>query len=194
MLAEHLGITAQTISGFERGATSRIRQKQWSEIAAVFGMTVEELEAATFGEGVPEKQCADPVVGYEPLEIPLSVHASNWSDAPSNDVVGVHPSRHQLERGLIRVRVFGDCMAPKFPDGCIVEFRVSPPDSDAIRIGAFVYVQLRDGRSTFKRIESMTGDTLTLRPLAHRSQAKDIIARADDIAFVGVAVAVITPI
>lgn len=111
-------------------------------------------------------------------EIPtfaLAIHASQWAVVEDNVQSGERVTDSQFRRGIFRVRVHGDCMEPKYPDGCTVEFKLlrnreGEPDLVAMSPGKNYYVQV-GAESTFKTFVRAEGGDLVLRPLNKRYRA-----------------------
>ena len=106
-------------------------------------------------------------------EIPLfdlPIAAGGWESVWDNQDAGHHICDKQLRQGVFRVRVRGDSMSPRYPDGCVVEFKCmmseqGTPDFDGLEVGKRYYVQLDDGSGTFKELAAIEPDHLLLRAL-----------------------------
>ena len=67
------------------------------------------------------------------------------------------------------LRVLGDSMAPRFPEGCII---IVDPDS-AVDTGSFVIAKINGNEATFKQLIK-DGGRIYLRPLNDRYQLLDV--------------------
>lgn len=88
--------------------------------------------------------------------------AGQWTDVSE---IGQVFDPRGIDRGLFRVRIRGDSMAPVYLDGEVIEFRCLRPDRDGVIIGKDYYVQHADGEATFKRVADVTEDSLYLAAL-----------------------------
>ena len=114
------------------------------------------------------------------------VAAGVWVDVTDNEDGGARVTPAQLRQGLFRVRIRGDSMTPRFPDGSVIEFRLlrtpmGVPDFEATTSGECYYVQLVDGRATFKRLDSRDANTLTLRAINKRKYKKPLTCDVADV-------------
>jgi phage repressor protein C with HTH and peptisase S24 domain len=74
----------------------------------------------------------------------------------------------QIDQGLFRIRLSGDSMKPKYNSGDVVEFKCLRYGRDELEIGKDYYVQLEDGLATFKRLENLDDQSITLRAINKR--------------------------
>lgn len=115
-------------------------------------------------ETVRDKPGADFDANVEPYsevavpEIPLfeaSLAAGSWTDVSE---IGEVCDPRQIDHGLFRVRLAGDSMKPRYPDGAIVEFMCIRFDRDRLEVGKNYYVQRDDGTATFKQLLKIEQD------------------------------------
>jgi SOS-response transcriptional repressor LexA len=164
-----------------------IRGTNLVKLAKALGKPREEIEAM-LGIVEPDENVepfSEHPIGVEPPFFDLPIAASGWVSVTDNQDGGYHVSPAQIAQGLFRVRVRGDSMQPKFPDGCIVEFKLmrtpeGVPDCGAVIVGKRYYVQLDDGTGTFKELAEYGADGLTLRAI-NRKYKKLLIAPLDRI-------------
>ena len=129
-------------------------------------------------------------------EIPffdLPIAAGGWTQVTDNEDGGYRLTTAQKQQGLFRVRVRGDSMMPKYPDGTIVEFKMlltsdGMRDCTKLEIGKRYYVQLDDGMGTFKQLADCTREGLALLA-TNRAYKKKLLAPFDRITRLAVAVA-----
>jgi phage repressor protein C with HTH and peptisase S24 domain len=100
-------------------------------------------------------------------------------------------------KGIFRVRVRGDSMAPKYPAGCYVEFKLlrtreGMPDLAAAVVGKRYYVQLRDDTGTFKQLAGVTDAGLVLAA-TNKKCRKELFAPFDEIVRLAAAVGIYVP-
>jgi len=129
--------------------------------------------------GLPNTQPAPPL-----SRVPLInwVQAGHWTDVvdtlPPGEGDRIETS-YRARRHTFAVRVRGDSMQPRFPEGCII---VVEPDEQALP-GKFVIVrQNGDSEATFKQL-IQDGGTLYLKPINDRYP---IMQMRDDAVIVGV--------
>ena len=169
-LAITASVSVPLIQKIEAGKPST--RRSLSKIAKALGVPTEQIA----GELPPDDAVDENVstLSEEEIDIPrfdLSVAAGRWIDvAESDHDAGYRPTPAQLKRKLFEVRVRGDSMdGGKNPiaDGTIVRFRllfddIGLPDCTLIEFGKSYYVQLTDGRATFKRAVDCGNGKLTL--------------------------------
>lgn len=132
-------------------------------------------------EPYSEVAIAEPIPLFE-----LCVAAGHWVDVTDNQEAGHHVTEAQIRQGLFRVRLRGDSMKPRFPDGATVEFRLlrtpeGTPDFEATAAGECYYVQKVDGTATFKTLESRDRDTLVLRAINRRKYKEPLMCEVADV-------------
>ncbi len=166
------GVNGQTISNIETGKVEP-RGDTYRAIAAALGLTVEQLDAEFDANTDPYSEMPTPEI---PL-FDLHLAAGNWTDVTD---LGEATSNAQIDHGRFRVRLRGNSMEPTYKDGTVVEFRCLRADHEGPLAGRDYYVQRSDGMATFKRMERVGEDTLTLRALNRKKYPKPMpVARAD---------------
>lgn len=147
-LAEKLGVARSTVTQWENGWSSP-RMGMVQKLAGVFRVTSADIVA----DSVPKTKLpanASPVRGTSamvPVRVLGSTHAGNRMDEDESDYEIEFPAgvveRHP---GCFALRVEGDCMNRRFPDGCVV--LVDP--SLEPRNGSAVVAEFEDGRSVLR--------------------------------------------
>lgn len=125
----------------------------------------------------------------EPPTYNQSIAAADWAEVETAEV----EHADVVQQGLFRVRVSGDCMAPRFPDGCTVEFRLINLAERRIEPGAPYYVQHADGRATFKLAHPADGG-LELRPINYAACPRPLYVEWQNVARMARAAGIYTPI
>lgn len=125
----------------------------------------------------------------DPPTFEISIAAGDWVEITDNEYNGQRVTPAQIAQGLFRVRIRGDSMEPRFEDGALIEFKLlrtdaGRPDLAAMAEGQPYYVQLSDGRHTFKLLESREAKQLTLRAINKRYR-KALHAPVEEIVRVG---------
>lgn len=153
-LAKRSGISQQLISKLENGlveSTSEI-----FKLAAA--LSVDPRWLAT-GEEIPE---AHSTMAYVPLV--SWVAAGGWRDIAQASEQTLVPVSCRVSKNAFALRVQGDSMEPKFPDGCII---VIEPAGEA-RTGSYIVLRLDDSdQATFKQL-IIDGGVHYLKPLNPR--------------------------
>lgn len=127
----------------------------------------------------------------------LAVAAGGWVEI---DGVGETLDQKQIEQGLFRIRIRGDSMTSRkkgencYPDGAIVEFRCIRTGLDGFVEGKDYYVQRDDDTATFKRVEKVDEDEITLRALNTRKYPEPLIVPRGLIVRAGRAVNIVQPV
>jgi SOS-response transcriptional repressor LexA len=204
-LGDIIGRSDVAVRRYETQATTLLPVESVERLAAHLNRTVETLiaqlaiagvdgvaadgvgDASPLDEHLPnvapysERLIAEPIPFFE-----LCVAAGHWVDVIDNEEVGHRVTDAQVRQGLFRVRLRGDSMTPRFPDGGVVEFRLlrtpdGHPDFEATVAGECYYVQKTDGTATFKCLESRDMNTLTLRALNRQKYRKPLICEVEDV-------------
>jgi len=195
-LAEKIGRTEGAIRSIERGRRPRVSAKTFRAIADVLGMGLDQAREVLLNVETPEDFDQNIVVGSlrQLHEIPifdLKLSASHWSDI--SDIEEVYDKK-VIDQGLFRARIEGDCMSPKYKDGKIVEFRVLHINREGIEKGSDYYFQRDDGMATFKRVEKIDDDLITLRAINTKKHPGVITVARSLVVRIGVPVGFYEPI
>ncbi len=174
--ADAVEMSEPAIRDLEKGRTTSTYPKNFRKMADIFGFSLDEARSKL----TPQAELDSNIEPYGSVDIPfdipffdLPVAASGWEDVIDNESASYRVTADQVRQGLFRVRVRGDSMEPKIPDGSIVEFRLiktqeGTPDCSSIRVGKNYYVQLDDGTGTFKQVESCENDVIYLKAINKR--------------------------
>lgn len=174
-LSFHSGISTARLRDIENNRVT-IEKNTIAKLGAAFGTKdfheAQKMLGADNGnaavdsniEPYGEQQIAFKIPFIELARVP----GSGWAEILSNEDAGQRITHEQIRQGLFRVRVRGDSMAPKYPDGSTVEFRClrdasGMPDFESLRVGKKYYIQLDDGTGTFKQLEKIEPEKITLR-------------------------------
>lgn len=191
------GVDVGTISRWERDETtpSDAHLVAW---AKAVGLEIDAVMKIVHG-GNGEASGLRNVGTIEQLhDIPLydlSSPASHWAEiagAEDQTNEGDRGNKRAVDQGLFRIRIHGDCMAPKYPDGCIVEFKIWRNDSP-FPLGKNVVITNSDGMSTFKHLAAVDEDTITLTALNKKKYPKPILLPAQMMSRLAVAVGRFVP-
>lgn len=171
-LGERIGVKPGNISRYESG-------KQWPEkdrlyaLADVFGVSVTELLSMDDVVDGPAIRGTVPLISW--------VQAGHWNDVidPLQPGEGERvPTTYRARAHTYALRVQGDSMEPKFPDGAILI--VEPEEHPSP--GQYVIVRQNGGEATFKQLVQ-DGGRMYLKPLNPRYP---IMEMKPDAAFCGV--------
>ena len=166
------------VVGCSKGSLSKVENgKQGytgdfiSKIANALGVAEIDIytEAAHGGvEEGPEIQGTVPLISW--------IQAGNWQDIIDN----LHPGEgervsttYKVRKHSYALRVRGDSMEPKFPDGAIV---IVEPEENP-EPGSFVIIRQNGGEATFKQL-MVDGDVKYLKPLNSRYPIMELRADA----------------
>lgn len=188
LIAERMGVTPREAIGLLYTLSRYSFDRKEREGIRIPGPVALAKDGSMI-ENVPRvsaRQVYAPIPTFE-----LKIHATHWTDTTDNVEMGEFVTEAQRIQGRFRVKVDGDCMAPKYPDGCTVEFRLldnesGRPNIDACVEGKNYYVQLDDGRATFKQLVEIRPEALILRPLSKKYR-KTLEAPIESIQRLGVA-------
>lgn len=171
-LAREANLSISTIQKIEKNLAAFDSETLVSLFQA-FGRKFEDVIDGLRVNGESEVDANVEPYSEQPIvaEIPffdLPVAAGGWVSVWDNMDAGHHVTEEQVKQGLFRVRVRGESMTPRYPDGCVVEFRClrddcGAPGFDQLEIGRRYYVQLEDGTGTFKELSAIDGERITLR-------------------------------
>lgn len=129
----------------------------------------------------------DPIL-VETIRVPefdLRIAAGPWIDV--GDEAASPDNSYAVVQGRFRVRVRGDSMEPRWPDGSMIEFRRIVLGREHLPFGEDCYVQTADGRATFKRLESGDEDHIVLRAVNAAKYPKKMTVAVQEIVNVAVA-------
>lgn len=132
-------------------------------------------------EPYSEQTISEPIPLFD-----LCIAAGHWVDVIDNEDGGHRVTDAQIRQGIFRVRLRGDSMTPRFPDGAVVEFRLlrtpeGTPDFEATAAEECYYVQKRNGTATFKCLVSRDETTLTLRAINKRKYKEPLSCEVEEV-------------
>lgn len=172
-LAEKLDVARSTITQWETGWSSP-RMGMVQKLAGVFGVTSAEMLA----EPTDLPDGAMPVRGTSamvPLRVLGATHAGERMDEDESDYMVEFP-RSVAERhpGCFALRVEGDCMNRRYPEGChiMVDPNMEP------RNGSAVVAEFEDGRSVLRNY--LRGSSTLMLTADSFAEHEDIIVTLDD--------------
>lgn len=199
--AERLGMSIRRVQQIESKEIASIFRTPFRKLAELIKVEIPRLDELIRYNGpanghplAKEKAQDDFDVNVEPYsevavpQIPLfdlPLAAGDWMEL--TDLCEVKES--QIPMGLFRVRLRGDSMKPKYPDGSIVEFHCLRTHLDEAEAGKDYYVQRSDGFATFKRIEKIDDHAVTLIALNRRKYPKRMIVARQEVSRLALAVA-----
>lgn len=175
-VADRLGIAKGNVSRYESGAQAP-EFERLVQIATLYGKNPSELFAfAERGGNViegPEVSGSVPLISW--------VQAGHWREVYQAEVLDDAEriaTTYRPRTYTYALRVRGDSMEPKFPQGAIliVEPEETPEN------GAYVIVRQNGGEATFKQL-MVDGDVKLLKPINPRYP---IMQMNDDAEFCGV--------
>ncbi len=165
-LGDSIGVASGNISRYESGINAPDFDRL-EPLADALGVSVSDLFAmAETGnvETAPEIKGTVPLISW--------VQAGHWNDVIDN----LHPGEgeristtYRVRKHTYALRVRGDSMEPKFPDGAIL---IVEPDENP-EPGAYVIVRHNGGEATFKQL-MLDGNTRYLKPLNPRYPIMEI--------------------
>ena len=160
-VARLLGESPQTVKNWEARGVSKTGMIKAQDI---FGCDANWLATGKGSRELSNTSSAPPL-----STVPLIswVAAGFWADVIDNNPAGqgdAISTSYQARRHTFALRVQGDSMEPRFPEGCLI---IVEPDEQAAP-GKFVVVrQNGDSEATFKQL-IQDGGTLYLKPLNAR--------------------------
>ena len=175
-LADKLGVARSTVTQWENG-WSNPRMGMVQKLAGVFHVTSSDIVSDDdTGARIPSN--AIPVCGTSamvPVRVLGSTHAGERMDEHESDFEIEFPagvvSRHP---GCFALKVEGDCMDRRYPNGCIV---LIDPAMEP-RNGLAVVAEFEDGRSVLRVY--MRGSSTLLLTADSFSEYEDIIVTQVD--------------
>jgi SOS-response transcriptional repressor LexA len=159
-LGDSIGVASGNISRYESGINAPDFDRL-EPLADALGVSVSDLflMAETGNvETAPEIKGTVPLISW--------VQAGHWNDVIDNLHPGEGeriPTTYRVRKHTYALRVRGDSMEPKFPEGAIL---IVEPDENP-EPGAFVIVRHNGGEATFKQL-MVDGNTRYLKPLNSR--------------------------
>lgn len=184
-LADKLGVARSTVTQWENG-WSNPRMGMVQKLAGVFHVTSSDIVSdEPVKSYIPAN--AIPVRGTSamvPVRVLGRTHAGERMDEDESDYEAEFPegvvSRHP---GCFALRVEGDCMNRRYPDGCVVLVDPSMEPSN----GRAVVAEFEDGRSVLRCY--YRGQSSLMLTADSFSEYEDIILTGDDpVRLVGVVV------
>ena len=173
-VADQLGIAKPNISRYETGVQLPDLEKL-EPLSEILGVAPSEfltyVERGNVSHG-PDIQGTVPLLSW--------VQAGGWRQIVDNSHLETErvPTTYKPRRYTFALRVQGDSMEPKFPDGCLI---IVEPEEDVLS-GAYV-VASRDGaEATFKQLVK-DGSKAFLKPINPRYP---LIELSDDVQICGV--------
>lgn len=163
-LARRIGVAQPSVFDWTTGATKSLRTNNLVKVADALGVSPDWLATGKGSRELSNVSSAPPL-----SSVPLIswVAAGFWADVIDNNPAGqgeAISTSYQARRHTFALRVQGDSMEPRFPEGCLI---IVEPDEQAAP-GKFVVVrQNGDSEATFKQL-IQDGGTLYLKPLNAR--------------------------
>lgn len=203
-LAKKANVTSDTISRIELGK----RIPQWGTIRTIcelFGVPFEQVSGLlerAHEEGLKagmrivkasREQDARLDQNVEPYsettvdEIPFfeaDLAAGGWADVTEHAVC----DPRQIDHGKFRVRLRGESMLPRYPDGQVVTFRCLRASREGPVVGRDYYVQRSDGSATFKRLGEIEEEMYVLRALNKKKFPRPLRVNRADVTRMAVAI------
>lgn len=182
-LAKRVGIGQTTIGRIRRGEVSATVENL-KDIADAFGVAMGYLFGETDKNGMPYGITHlgefDAVPGLATVPLISWVQAGHWKEAfaQADGEEEQITTTYRKRKYTYALRVRGDSMEPKFPQGAILI--VEPEETP--ESGAYVIVRQNGGEATFKQL-MVDGDVKLLKPLNPRYP---IMQMNDDAEFCGV--------
>lgn len=176
-LADKLGVARSTVTQWENG-WSNPRMGMVQKLAGVFRVTSSDIVSDEPVKS-PLPANAIPVRGTSamvPVRVLGRTHAGERMDEDESDYEAEFPegivSRHP---GCFALKVEGDCMNRRYPDGCVVlvDPRMEPSN------GRAVVAEFEDGRSVLRCY--YRGQSSLMLTADSFSEYEDIILAGDDL-------------
>ena len=186
-LAEKLGVTRESVWRWEADKMA-IRDRHIAKMVELFGIDPEDIKSEKYGLAGPMRGAGGDAASYALGAIPVrgssamvpvrvlgSTHAGERMDEHESDYEVEFPegvvSRHP---GCFALKVEGDCMNRRYPDGCMV---LVDPTMEP-RNGLAVVAEFEDGRSLMRVY--MRGSSTLMLTADSFSEYEDIIVTPDD--------------
>jgi transcriptional regulator with XRE-family HTH domain len=178
-VAHAVEISEVRVRQLERAVATPVYWSTFKKIARGFGISVDQLKRQM--EMGDEQQIAEADGRPRVPTFDLSVAAGGWQEVVE---VGALHDPGQIDRGLFRIRIRGDSMEPRWPNGSLVEFRCVRGE---LAVGRDYYVQ-RDDQATFKRLVKQTEEELVLGAINKARHPRPLMARREELKRVAEAV------
>lgn len=146
-LSEKAGLKGGYISKLESGAVQWPGTDQGQRIAAIFGMTSDQLMGISRPSPEPPTPSPFGPVVLIPL-VNISLAAGNTVYGETRETVPI-PAEMVAGRSLVAARVAGDCMEPEIMAGDVAIVNIADRSP---RPGHLVAVLLEDGGMAVKRV------------------------------------------
>lgn len=183
-LARIAGVSTATVSRWRTGQTDNIRKANLDRICEELELSSDDILSSSAGLAAKEHgryampDGAMPVRGTSamvPLRVLGATHAGERMDEDESDYMVEFP-RSVAERhpGCFALRVEGDCMNRRYPEGChiMVDPNMEP------RNGSAVVAEFEDGRSVLRNY--LRGSSTLMLTADSFAEHEDIIVTLDD--------------
>lgn len=191
--ASDIGVEAVTLRSWFNSPRPSLRPENLVNLAKALGTHKEVLEERLRAAVVEPDQNIE-VGSMRTLdEIPTfdrDLAAGGWTEAITVNEDEI--SFAQIKQGLFRVRLSGDSMTPDYKNGNVVEFRVINVCMEGLAEGADFYIQRDDELATFKRVEKLSEEMVTLRALNKKKYPEPMMVETSRIVRCAIAVAIVT--
>ena len=173
-VADQLGIAKPNISRYENGVQLPDLEKL-EPLSEILGVAPSEfltyVERGNVSDG-PDIQGTVPLLSW--------VQAGGWRQIVDNNHLETErvPTTYKPKKYTFALRVQGDSMEPKFPDGCLI---IVEPEEN-ITNGAYVVVSRSNEEATFKQLIN-DGGKVFLKPINPRYPILEV---SDDTRICGV--------
>ena len=191
-MATTAGIGQTRYGAIERSESVRVFHATFGKIALALGVGRDDLwrqigvnEPWDNNLQMSTMQRMQPIPTFD-----LAVAAGQWVEVGGE---GIAPDLATFDRGVFRIRIAGDSMEQKYPSGSIVEFCLVQPDQDDVVPGRNYYWHRADNFATFKTLEKIEDETLTLRAINRKHYPKPLTVSRQEIVRIAVARGIFTP-